>query len=89
MDGPTARLLSLAKGIKAAEMLPAASAKTLLGIVVGLRAMAEAQERRLFLLVLDDLAAFGRGCARESPLLTEAIRRHEPSLRKAAERLLL
>jgi superfamily II helicase len=88
MDGPTARLLSLAKGIKAAEMLPAASAKTLLGIVTGLRALGEAQEKALFLLALDDLAAFGEDCADEFSLLSEAIERREGPLRKTAERLL-
>jgi hypothetical protein len=83
IDGPTARLLSLARGVQAAEMLPKESGKTLAGIARGIRSLAEAREPGLAVLVLDDLEAFAKDAEADTPALATVIHAHVGRLRSA------
>lgn len=83
-DGPTVRLLALARAVAAQGSLPAASAKTLSGLVRSVRLYAEAGEGGLALSALGEIEAFGnelREAEVEVPL-ADALARHVERLRK-------
>lgn len=83
VDSATSKLLALARGAQAAEMLPKESAKTLAGLATAARKFAEAWEYGLALLVVDDLDAFAKDAEPETPQLASSIANRATALRKA------
>jgi hypothetical protein len=82
-DGNTARLQKLATGLRQAELIPAASAKTFVALAGSVRALVEAQERGLAADVLNDIELLAKSAADEAPRVAERIAHHVNACRKA------
>lgn len=88
VDGPTVRLLALSRAVSAEGSLPAASAKSLGGLVRAVRLYAEAWEPDLALGALNGVEAFAldldtAGAQHADPALSAALKRHVGTLRKS------